>query len=1073
MSNALLKRLGRRAQERIGIVATQNIDNRNSSSSPPQKPKPRRSRAKFPVEEVLAQGPSGEITTADFPYHPPPDVHDDNETSSPFTSFIPFVPDNAAQPVRASRIHIVTDTRSRHARAKEAAAIRWNHVIIPSLIQPFMLFERERLLSPAERTVQTEEPCRCGKKWRVLNIICVYFERLESITLNVCGCQSRTAATQLVMRGLFPCAPLHPSLAVSMDMLEFVAELFVQQAPNERAWAATLEIFLKRRGFRFPANDSLRRRFASALAQYQVLVRVVNQEMSAIINSCRGRSSSGRRTEAQAVCDDHPALTVEGSESIRGLDVKTPIPERKYPNIHNSVSPHRNGDNELPSLYLQSRCPSCFGGAQTLGLPFQAIVCIDANFQLKRNRDKDRRKDHKGETGSRDPLIVSPQTILLSQSELDDMEARVSALRPPKLQTQAGKKRKFQEVEENDTSSPLEDDKVEPGLNVPNSVLDGCEKSFIAADGDRIKASTQYFDDTGVMACLCRHDIPLCLANMRTAGEKQFYAFALIEALLRELPSHWRIGLLYDIACQIHRSLLKWDFIPGWEDRIEFGVSVFHAYGHQWTCQLWYHPRKSEKWGLSDGEGCERFWSQLKRLIPGLRVAGYHRRLFILDIQAEHVIKSKLVTAGRWLKDRVNTAKKRIAEDEEVLDGRCIHNLLAQFKDQQVFQSKPVIRQSKNSGAAAIDRILSLRNTEASLKARLGELSAELEGLVGNSDTWSLQEEINDRVSQTRSSIKRVEADIKKRTEDLRLTDFKSFKDLQHLKKNVWLNKQLNIRIVLDQLLVKLRARKFELANLDRGHTSRELDNQHRDHIEKATKGRERGIQATIKAYECLRKDMMVMRGKDGVARDAYIPPEITTSVYKLDVDQEIWLLQGAQGVAQFPEGVVPPWLSDTSVRVGIRAAQEVVNSQQELKRCVAECSNLSQWLEMEYHATQSVFDLSTDHCIKHFALQRLHELFDLYSIWQKDLDGVSFEDGNDGFCAFLPGAPPPMPGMNVWNPLSSTGLGEGSEDEDDVAEGIDNESGNWSEGSGWGDDQLYSGSVTSSSDVDPLDENI
>ncbi|KAF9505284.1 hypothetical protein BS47DRAFT_1306907, partial [Hydnum rufescens UP504] len=52
-------------------------------------------------------------------------------------------------------------------------------------------------------------------------------------------------ARQLVLRGLFLCAPLHPSLAVSIDMLEFVAELFVQQAPNERAWAATLENFLK------------------------------------------------------------------------------------------------------------------------------------------------------------------------------------------------------------------------------------------------------------------------------------------------------------------------------------------------------------------------------------------------------------------------------------------------------------------------------------------------------------------------------------------------------------------------------------------------------------------------------------------------------------------------------------------------------------------------------------------------------------------------------------------------------------------------------------------------------------
>ena len=43
---------------------------------------------------------------------------------------------------------------------------------------------------------------------------------------------------------------------------------------------------------------------------------------------------------------------------------------------------------------------------------------------------------------------------------------------------------------------------------------------------------------------------------------------------------------------------------------------------------------------------------------------------------------------------------------------------------------------------------------------------------------------------------------------------------------------------------------------------------------------------------------MMMMRGKDGVAKDAYIPPEIMTSVCKLDVDEEIWLAQSTEGLA-------------------------------------------------------------------------------------------------------------------------------------------------------------------------------
>ncbi|KAF9509774.1 hypothetical protein BS47DRAFT_1373454 [Hydnum rufescens UP504] len=108
------------------------------------------------------------------------------------------------------------------------------------------------------------------------------------------------------------------------------------------------------------------------------------------------------------------------------------------------------------------------------------------------------------------------------------------------------------------------------------------------------------------MAILCHHDIVLFWANMWTAGEKQFFALALLAAIMAKLPSDWTLRFLYDIACQMHRSLIKWDFLPE----------------HQWVCQLWYHPRKAGIWGLSDGEGCERFWSMLRQLIPILRITG-------------------------------------------------------------------------------------------------------------------------------------------------------------------------------------------------------------------------------------------------------------------------------------------------------------------------------------------------------------------------------------------------------------------------------------------------------------------
>jgi hypothetical protein len=124
------------------------------------------------------------------------------------------------------------------------------------------------------------------------------------------------------------------------------------------------------------------------------------------------------------------------------------------------------------------------------------------------------------------------------------------------------------------------------------------------------------------MALLCRHDRVIYLANMTSAGEKQHYALALLKALFDQLPLDFRVGVLYDIGCQLERSCRKWGFLESFLPHMTFAISVFHAFGHQWPCQLIYHPRKRAGFGLSDGEGCERFWSAIRSLIPSLRVSG-------------------------------------------------------------------------------------------------------------------------------------------------------------------------------------------------------------------------------------------------------------------------------------------------------------------------------------------------------------------------------------------------------------------------------------------------------------------
>ena len=49
---------------------------------------------------------------------------------------------------------------------------------------------------------------------------------------------------------------------------------------------------------------------------------------------------------------------------------------------------------------------------------------------------------------------------------------------------------------------------------VPDSAIDECEKSYEAADEKKEKTHGKKFDDTGLMALVCRHDVVLFLANI-------------------------------------------------------------------------------------------------------------------------------------------------------------------------------------------------------------------------------------------------------------------------------------------------------------------------------------------------------------------------------------------------------------------------------------------------------------------------------------------------------------------------------------------------------------------------------
>ena len=94
-------------------------------------------------------------------------------------------------------------------------------------------------------------------------------------------------------------------------------------------------------------------------------------------------------------------------------------------------------------------------------------------------------------------------------------------------------------------------------MAMPDEAIDQCETLYEAADGKKQKAAIDCFDDTGIMALICRHDIPLFFANIDTPGEQQKYSIALIEHLFSFIPFEANVVILYDIGCMLAQSLVK------------------------------------------------------------------------------------------------------------------------------------------------------------------------------------------------------------------------------------------------------------------------------------------------------------------------------------------------------------------------------------------------------------------------------------------------------------------------------------------------------------------------------------
>ncbi|KAI6098181.1 hypothetical protein F5141DRAFT_1190810 [Pisolithus sp. B1] len=322
------------------------------------------------------------------------------------------------------------------------------------------------------------------------------------------------------------------------------------------------------------------------------------------------------------------------------------------------------------------------------------------------------------------------------------------------------------------------------------------------------------------------------------------YALSLLKKLFDNLPSIMTVGLLYDIGCQLeHNGILS---------RLKFGISVFHAYGHQWPCQVVYHPRKCAGFGLSDGEGCEQLWSSLKMLIPTLRVSGYHQRLF-----------KSFVSLGQWLNKKWSLCKSKKAVALEAL-----HTL---HVDMHTLQQEWAA-QSKNKGSEQLAHILALEKTVQEYKNHVEQLEEDL-----------INDDVNDIIDY-----------------DLQLTSAKGSlsKATQALKQK-------------KGALGWLCQHKFELEQLEQSYQSSVKENHIQSHVESSIKQREPAISKLVTTYNTLCDELLGMIQLQKAPPGAIPPcPIPSKGIFQLDVDSDIWQDVGlGEG---HPE--TPCWLADEAV---------------------------------------------------------------------------------------------------------------------------------------------------------------
>jgi Kyakuja-Dileera-Zisupton transposase len=126
------------------------------------------------------------------------------------------------------------------------------------------------------------------------------------------------------------------------------------------------------------------------------------------------------------------------------------------------------------------------------------------------------------------------------------------------------------------------------------------------------------------------------------------YPLAIVDKVLENLGSN--VFIAYDIGCTFQSTVLNSSLGDrAREQRLHFGVPLWHGWAHNRLCQLQFHPLYQEGLGLKDAEGCERVFSRTNGCARAIRYSTKFHRKQVIDMTVKQWNAEKVQNIGEFV----------------------------------------------------------------------------------------------------------------------------------------------------------------------------------------------------------------------------------------------------------------------------------------------------------------------------------------------------------------------------------------------------------------------------------------